>query len=75
MLKNIKEKGNIWTKSGLMVGLGKISEIYNVMEDMRRVNVDFLTVGQYLQPSKGHQKLIKTIHLKNLNLLKKRPGN
>ena len=60
LLKNIKEKGNIWTKSGLMVGLGeKISEIYNVMEDMRRVNVDFLTVGQYLQPSKGHQKLIK----------------
>ena len=58
-----------------MVGLGeKISEIYNVMEDMRRVNVDFLTVGQYLQPSKGHQKL-NTIHLKNLNLLKKRLGN
>ena len=36
-----------------MVGLGeKISEIFDVMEDMRRVNVDFLTVGQYLQPVK-----------------------
>ena len=41
-----------------MVGLGeKISEIYSVMEDMRRVNVDFLTVGQYLQPSKGTSKI------------------
>ena len=60
LLKTIKEKGNIWTKSGIMVGLGeKTSEIYSVMEDMRRVNVDFLTVGQYLQPSKGHQKLTK----------------
>ena len=42
LLKNIKEKGNIWTKSGLMVGLGeKISEIFDVMRDMRKVKVDF----------------------------------
>ncbi len=60
LLKTIKEKGNIWTKSGLMVGLGEsISEVYEVMTEMRRYNVDFLTVGQYLQPTIGHQKLIK----------------
>ena len=70
LLKNIKEKGNIWTKSGLMVGLGeKISEIFNVMKDMRKVNVDFLTVGQYLQPTKGHQKLTKYYTLEEFQVI------
>ena len=60
LLKTIKNRGNIWTKSGLMVGLGEsLNEIFEVMIDMREHNVDFLTVGQYLQPSKGHQKLLK----------------
>ncbi|PPR27608.1 MAG: Lipoyl synthase [Alphaproteobacteria bacterium MarineAlpha9_Bin4] len=60
LLKSIKEKGNIWTKSGIMVGLGEtLKEIYEVMVDMRNHKVDFLTVGQYLQPTKGHQKLSK----------------
>ena len=60
LLKIIKDGGDIWTKSGLMVGLGEtIDEIFQVMIDMRKNNVDFLTVGQYLQPSKGHQKLLK----------------
>ena len=60
LLKTIKNKGDIWTKSGLMVGLGEsLNEIFEVMIDMREHNVDFLTVGQYLQPSKGHQKLLK----------------
>ena len=60
LLKTIKQKGNIWTKSGLMVGLGEtISEVYKVMNTMREHNIDFLTIGQYLQPTNGHQKLIK----------------
>ena len=43
-----------------MVGLGEtISEVYKVMNTMREHKVDFLTIGQYLQPSIGHQKLIK----------------
>jgi len=60
LLKTIKEKGNIWTKSGLMVGLGEtISEVYDVISTMRNYSIDFLTVGQYLQPTTGHQKLVK----------------
>jgi lipoic acid synthetase len=43
------------TKSGLMLGLGEeISEIEEVLRDLREHNVDMLTVGQYLQPSKHH---------------------
>ena len=43
-----------------MVGLGEtITEIYEVMKTMRNYKVDFITVGQYLQPSAGHQKIIK----------------
>jgi lipoic acid synthetase len=43
------------TKSGLMVGLGEEdSEIYTVMGDMREHNIDMLTIGQYLQPTRGH---------------------
>lgn len=45
----------IFTKSGLMVGLGeKKTEITQVMDDMRAAGVDFLTIGQYLQPTKKH---------------------
>lgn len=47
--------GNIMTKSGLMVGLGEDSaEILGVMEDLRKHDVNMLTVGQYLQPSVHH---------------------
>ena len=55
ILKKIKSYDNkIWTKSGLMVGLGEnMNEIYSVMHDMRKNSVDFVTVGQYLQPTKG----------------------
>ncbi|WP_041780932.1 lipoyl synthase [Allocoleopsis franciscana] len=45
----------IYTKSGLMVGLGETdSEIRQVMQDLRGVNCDILTIGQYLQPSQKH---------------------
>ena len=46
---------SIFTKSGLMVGLGEtLAEVGQVMDDLRAANVDFLTVGQYLQPTPKH---------------------
>ena len=59
LLKNAKiiDK-NIFTKSGLMVGLGENkNEIIQVMDDLRIADVDFLTIGQYLQPSVKHHPL------------------
>jgi len=52
----------VFTKSGLMVGLGESKEeIYQVMDDLRSANVDFLTIGQYLPPTVRHAKLEKFI--------------
>jgi lipoic acid synthetase len=46
---------NIFTKSGIMVGLGEErAEVLQVMDDLRSANVDFLTIGQYLQPTPRH---------------------
>jgi lipoic acid synthetase len=46
---------SLFTKSGLMVGLGETKEeVYQVMDDLRAANVDFLTIGQYLQPTQKH---------------------
>ena len=48
----------LFTKSGLMVGLGETKEeVYQVMDDLRAANVDFLTIGQYLQPTPKHAKV------------------
>ena len=59
LLADIKELNpNIFTKSGLMVGLGETKEeIYQVMDDLRAADVDFITIGQYLPPSPKHAKL------------------
>jgi len=55
VLKYIKEAGSIYTKSSIMLGLGEIeSDVVKTMEDLRKVNVDILTLGQYLRPSKAH---------------------
>ena len=55
VLKNLKEKGIKRTKSGLMLGLGESKEeVISTMADLRKVNVDILTLGQYLQPTKKH---------------------
>ncbi len=56
LLKQVKEVDPmIFTKSGLMVGLGeKKEEILQVMDDLRTANVDFLTIGQYLRPTVRH---------------------
>ena len=59
LLKNVKIiNKNIFTKSGIMVGLGENKdEILQVMDDLRLADVDFLTIGQYLQPSEKHHPL------------------
>ena len=56
LLARVKEIApSIFTKSGLMVGLGETrEEILQVMDDLRAADVDFLTVGQYLQPTPKH---------------------
>ena len=51
------------TKSGLMLGLGETDEeILEVMQDLRKHNVDMLTLGQYLQPSKYHLPVVRFVH-------------
>jgi len=59
ILHNVKKLNpNIFTKSGIMVGLGETTtEILQVMDDLRAANVDFMTIGQYLQPTKKHAKV------------------
>ena len=59
LLKNVKKVNkNIFTKSGIMVGLGETrDEILQVMDDLRAADVDFITIGQYLQPSTKHYPL------------------
>lgn len=53
------------TKSGLMVGLGETDEeILEVMRDLRQHNVDMLTVGQYLQPTRGHLPVLRYVEPK-----------
>ncbi len=56
LLQRAKElTPTVFTKSGLMVGLGETrEEVLQVMDDLRAANVDFLTIGQYLQPTRKH---------------------
>jgi lipoic acid synthetase len=64
LLKNVKKNNKrIFTKSGLMVGLGENKdELIQVMDDLRTADVDFLTIGQYLQPSAKHHPLVRYYH-------------
>lgn len=59
LLQRVKEiDPSIFTKSGLMVGLGETKEeIAQVMDDMRAADIDFITIGQYLQPTAKHAAL------------------
>jgi lipoic acid synthetase len=59
LLHRVKELDkSIFTKSGIMVGLGETKEeIIQVMEDLREAKVDFLTIGQYLRPTENHAEL------------------
>ena len=66
-----KNKPNIFTKSGIMVGLGENkNEIIQVMDDLRAARVDFLTIGQYLQPSPKHHPLQRYYHPNEFKELK-----
>ena len=64
LLKNVKAHNpQDFTKSGLMVGLGEsFDEMLAVMDDMRAHDVDFITIGQYLQPTPKHHSVIKFWH-------------
>ncbi|MDR7220540.1 lipoyl synthase [Aminobacter aminovorans] len=63
LLQRVKELDpSIFTKSGIMVGLGEERhEILQLMDDLRSANVDFMTIGQYLQPSKKHHPVKKFV--------------
>ena len=71
LLKNSKQiNKNVFTKSGLMVGLGETKdEIFQVMDDLISADVDFLTIGQYLQPSPKHFPLVRYYHPDEFNEL------
>ncbi len=73
LLAKVKEVDpNIFTKSGIMVGLGESqNEIYQVMDDMRSADIDFLTIGQYLQPTIKHHKVEKFLHPDEFDKYKK----
>ena len=64
LLKNAKKNNSkVFTKSGIMVGLGEEQdEIIQVMDDLRSADVDFITIGQYLQPSVKHHPLERYYH-------------
>ena len=79
LLKNVKKiDKRLFTKSGLMVGLGESKdEILQVMDDLRSAEVDFLTIGQYLQPSVKHHPLNRYYHpdeFKELEVMAKSKG-
>lgn len=62
LLERAKKNGMV-TKSGLMVGLGETNdEVLDVMKDMRAVDLDILTIGQYLQPTKEHIPVDRFVH-------------
>ena len=72
LLKNAKKfNKKVFTKSGIMVGLGETKEeIIQVMDDLRSAEVDFITIGQYLQPSIKHHPLERYYHPKEFEELK-----
>ena len=79
LLKNAKKfNKKVFTKSGIMVGLGENKEeIYQVMDDLRSAEVDFITIGQYLQPSVKHYPLNRYYHpdeFKALEVIAKSKG-
>ena len=74
LLSRVKELDpEIFTKSGIMVGLGEEEvEVLQVMDDMRSADIDFMTIGQYLQPTKRHTEVIEFIKPDQFLSFKKR---
>lgn len=64
LLQRVKEMDpSMFTKSGIMVGLGETkSQVQQVMDDMRAAQIDFLTIGQYLQPTPKHHAVDRFVH-------------
>jgi lipoic acid synthetase len=63
LLQQVKElDASMFTKSGIMVGLGEErNEVLQLMDDLRAANVDFLTIGQYLQPTRKHHPVVRFV--------------
>ena len=63
LLQQVKELDRqMFTKSGIMVGLGEErNEVLQLMDDLRAANVDFLTIGQYLQPTRKHHPVVRFV--------------
>jgi lipoic acid synthetase len=63
LLQRVKElDATIFTKSGIMVGLGEErNEVLQLMDDLRSADVDFITIGQYLQPTKKHHPVVRFV--------------
>jgi lipoic acid synthetase len=63
LLQRVKELDpSIFTKSGIMVGLGEErNEVLQLMDDLRAADVDFITIGQYLQPTKKHHPVLRFV--------------
>ncbi|NNE42207.1 MAG: lipoyl synthase [Marinicaulis sp.] len=64
LLEKVKERDRqMFTKSGIMVGLGETrEEVMQVMDDMRSAGIDFITIGQYLQPTRKHAPIDRFVH-------------
>ena len=73
LLKRVKEiNPQMFTKSGLMVGLGEEKEeVLQVMDDMRSADIDFITIGQYLQPTPRHAKVERFVTPDEFNYYKR----
>ena len=73
LLKSVKQMDKtIFTKSGIMLGMGeKRDEILQVMDDLKSAEVDFITIGQYLQPSVKHHPLERYVHPDEFKELKR----
>ncbi len=69
LLQKVKELDpGIFTKSGIMVGLGEErQEVLQLMDDLRSADVDFLTIGQYLQPTKKHHPVVAFVPPEEFN--------
>jgi lipoic acid synthetase len=63
LLQRVKERDpSMFTKSGIMVGLGEErNEVLQLMDDLRAADVDFLTIGQYLQPTRKHHPVVRFV--------------
>lgn len=71
VLKYVKQNSDIPTKSGLMVGLGEtFEEIEQTLTDLKNINCDIVTIGQYIQPSKTHLPVEKYYTLEEFEELK-----